>query len=193
MIKEELSNEEKFLESVIKLEKFYKKYKKPIIALGIAIVVGGIGYWGYSWKRDYDLRIANEAYDQLLSNPDKKDALETLKEKNPKLYHLYLYQRAIANKDIKTLDELAKSEDPILSDLATYHIDVIKKDADGLQHYTLNSAALLRGYAILDRAFLLMKNGKIAQARKELGAIKKESPAYPYAMLLRHYGAKGRG
>ena len=189
-IKQELSNEEKFLESVIKLEKFYKKYKKPLIAILAVLMFIVVGYMGYSWKKELDLQASNQAFEKLLANPEDKEALQTLKSTNPKLYRLYLYHRAMQTKDTKIFERLAASEDPILSDLAKYHLAVLKKDQKALQQYGMQKDTLLKEMALLDEGYLSMKRGQIAQARGELSNVPKESPAYPYALLLKHYGVK---
>ena len=43
-IKNELSSEEKFLESFVKTERFFKKYKKLIVVLIITVIVGSIAF-----------------------------------------------------------------------------------------------------------------------------------------------------
>ncbi len=189
-IKQELSSEEKFLESVIKLEKYYKKYKNLLIGLLVFVILAGVGYMGYEWKKQADLEASNLAFEKLLANPADKEALKVLQQKNPRLYQLFLYRQALQTKDKKILENLAKSEDPILSDLAKYHLAVLNKDERALQNYSMQKEALLKEMAILDDGYLLMKSEKIDDARRRLSNIAKESSAYPYALLLKHYGAK---
>ncbi len=189
-IKKELDSEEKFLESVIKAEKFYKKYKKVINALGALVVVGALGYVGYDMLQEYNLKISNEAYNALLQNPHDKEALAILKNKNPKLYALYLYRQAIEHNDIATLQKIAAQEDKVLADLAKYHIAALKKDRAALERYANNADAILRDFAYLDVAYMSFERNQILAGRKRLDNIEKSSPAYPYALLLGHYGAK---
>ena len=189
-IKQELSNEEKLLESVIKLEKFYKKYKKALIGAFLALAIFAVGYMGYAWKKEQDLQASNQAFEKLLANPEDKEALQTLKSANPKLYALYLYHKAMQTKDVKLFQQLAASDDPVLSDLAKYHLAVLQKDQKSLEKYTMQKDALLKEMAMLDDGYLLMKDGQIAQAKRNLANVPKESPAYPYALLLKHYGVK---
>ena len=188
-IKQELSSEEKFLESVIKVEKFYKKHKKAIVAGAAAVLIAGVGYIAYEMKVEYDLRLSNEAYQELLKNPSNKEALQTLQAKNEKLYHLFLYQQAVKAKDKAALQKIAASSDPILADLAKYHLAALQKDREKLDRYALNSEAILKELALLDESYLLMEKKKIAQAREKLKKIEK-SAATPYALLLGHYGVK---
>lgn len=189
-IKNELSNEEKLLESVIKAEKFYKKHKKKIVGIFAALVIAGVGYIGYEMKVEHDLQISNKAYQKLLQNPSDTEALQTLQAKNEKLYHLFLYQQAVKTKDKAALQKIATSSDPVLADLAKYHIAALDRDSEALDRYAIDSNAILREMAILDESYLLMERNKIAKAREKLSKIEK-SPATPYALLLGHYGAKG--
>jgi len=187
-IKKELSSEEKFLESIIKAEKFYKKYKKPLIGLAAAAVILAIGYVGWQMKVEHDLEVSNKAYLRLLQNPQDKEALEVLKSKNPKLYQLYLYKTALEKKDTRALEELAKSGDYILRDLSIYHIGIIKEDEKTLSGYMIDKDAILKDYAALDGAYLDYMKEDITSGHKKLAQVDKNSPAYPFKLLLRHYG-----
>ena len=189
-IKEELSNEEKFLESVIKAEKFFKRYKKPLLALGVVLVLAIVGYSGYEFKKEHDVKEANEALTRLLVNPLDKQAFETLRQKSPKLFRLYRYKVAVENKDLKTLAALASSNDPILSDLARYHLALLKRNDHDLGTYAGEKEAILRDLALLDEAYLLYGKEETSKAHKELSKIDTKSPAAPYALLLGHYGVK---
>ncbi len=189
-IKNELSNEEKLLESVIKAEKFYKKYRKPLKLFAIAFVVVGLGYGAYEWKKELDLQASNEAYMKLLQNPKNSEALKTLQEKNPKLYWLYLYKEALATKDVQKLQEIAKRDIAVLSDLAAYHLAVLQRDEPKLYSYGIKDRAILKELAILDDVYLNMEQGKIAVAKERLKSISQESVAAPFAKLLGHYGVK---
>ena len=189
-IKEELSNDEKLLESVIKAEKFYKKYQKHIKVAAIALIIAALGYIGYEWKVEADLRASNEAYMRLLSNPEDKEALQILRSKNEKLYILYLYKEALAKEDVDTLQKIAKSDLPVLSDLARYHVAAIRVDEPELYSYGVKKDAILKEMALLDDGYLNMKQNRIKIARERMAAIGEHSPAYPFAKLLAHYGVK---
>jgi len=186
-IKQELSNEEKLLESVIKAEKFYKKNKKWILAITAAAVLFGIGSVLYDMKKEQDLIKSNQAYAKLLQNPSDTQAANELKQLNPRLYSLYLYQMAIKKKDIETLKQLASSKDPVLSDLASYHLAVITQDRKKIDDYVV-SGTMLKDYALLDDAYLHFKSGDIQGARSKLSLVGENSAAKPFAILLRHYG-----
>ena len=189
-IKQELSNEEKLLESVIKLEKWYKKYKKPLIGAVVVSVLIGIGYIGYEWKKQHELYVSNQAFNKLLLNPKDKKALETLQSTNPKLYELYLYHQAMQTKNKELLEKLTSSKNPVIADLATYHLAVLDKNSKKLKEYMIRNDALLKEMAGLDNGYLSFSSDRILQGREDLSRISKESPAYPYALLLKHYGVK---
>lgn len=187
-IKEELTSDEKLLGELIRAERFFKKYKKPLMSAMAVVVVAIIGYGVYEWKRSQDLAAANKAYMQLLTTPSK-EVEKLLAAKNPKLYELYLYQQAVHKKDKATLAKLAASTDPIISDMAKYHLAVLQGELHKIHNLTL-SDNILRDMAILDEVFLLDKKGEVQKARKHLERIGKESQAYAIAQLLRHYGTK---
>ncbi len=189
-IKEELSSEEKFLESVIKAEKFFKKYKKPLLAIGAVLVLFIVGYSGYELKKEHDQKVANEALAKLLANPEDHKALETLRQKSPKLFTLYSYKVAVEKKDKKALEALASSSDPIVSDLARYHLALLKKSDHDLGIYAGDKEAILRDLALLDEAYLLYGKKQSTKAHEELSKIDTKSPAAPFALLLGHYGVK---
>ena len=189
-IKEELSSEEKFLESVIKAEKFFKKYKKPLLAIGAVLVLFIVGYSGYELKKEHDQKVANEALAKLLANPEDHKALETLRQKSPKLFTLYSYKVAVEKKDKKALEALVSSSDPIVSDLARYHLALLKRSDHDLGIYAGDKEAILRDLALLDEAYLLYGKKQSTKAHEELSKIDTKSPAAPFALLLGHYGVK---
>ena len=190
-IKEEISNEEKFLEQVIKVERFYKRYKKQILGGLTIVLVFSIGYWLYGLKKDYDLKVSNEAYLNLLKNPDSKKDLQTLKNKNPKLYLLFLFQEAMKNSNSNELKKIASKNIFPISNIAKYQSASILKDQKELQNYEYNQNALLKDIAILQEAFLFYKQNRFKEAKEKLDNISVNSLVYPYAKFLLHYGIKG--
>ncbi|BCD60105.1 MULTISPECIES: tetratricopeptide repeat protein [unclassified Nitratiruptor] len=188
-IKQELSNEEKLLESVIRLEKWYKKYSKIIVSAVVLLLVAGVGYSVYEWKKQSDLEESNIAYLKLLKNPKDATSLQILQDRNPKLYMLYLYQIGVKHKNAKNLETVKKGGDTVLSDLATYHLAVINKDQKALQVYA-NKETILKEFAILDRGYALLARNSIKEAHKVLDSIGQNSQGYLYAKILKHYGVK---
>ncbi len=185
-IKEEISAEEQFLESVIKAEGVLKKYRTPLIALAVVLIAGALGYATYDWMQARDLRISNEAYLKLQSHPDDQAALKTLKSKNPALYRAWEFHRAVKSDDIGRLSALsAQIKDPILKDLLTYQIDSLKRS--DLERYTLEQDALLKEFALLQEAYLQLDQGKLKEAKETLAQISPDSPLQRLAQALEHY------
>ena len=48
-IKEEMQNDEKMLESALRLESWFRRNQKPLIALVVILVLFGIGYSANTW------------------------------------------------------------------------------------------------------------------------------------------------
>ncbi len=186
--KEELTQDEKVLAGLIKIERFYKRNKMAIIAVTAAIVMGGIGYGVMNYLQEQRLTRANEALLALQQNPSDKSVWQTLEKNNPSLAALVKLQFATKNGDIESLEDLTKSKDEIVSDLATYHLAVFRENADAIKSYRMQSGVLLKDFALLDEAYLLMKAGKITEGKERLSLISENSPLEPVAKMLGHYG-----
>lgn len=178
-VKQELGTEEQFLESMIKGERFFKKYKFPIIG-GVSLLLAlGIGYAVMTSVQEKNLEASNKAYASLLKNKDDQSALATLKEKNAPLYQTYLFHQAITTNDVKALESLAASgtTDTLLKNLANYQIG--KGDnvlAGGL-------SSLMEGYELLTA-------GKVQEAKVKFAAIPLTSPLQNIVKNLEHYQGK---
>ncbi len=177
-VKEELTSDEKLLESAFRLERIYKKHKVKIWAVVALLVIGfgGKALWGA--YRDYQLSKANDAYLTLQKHPDDKAAQETLKSANPRLWALYLYARAVKSGDAKALDAIPVGDDALLKDLITYHRAVLGSRPGDSRYY----ADLSR----VEKAYEALKAGHKDEARQLLSAIAENSPLAPIARLLRH-------
>ncbi|WP_458701106.1 hypothetical protein ACKGJI_03150 [Sulfurospirillum sp. 1307] len=183
-VKKEIGTEEQFLESIIKSERFFKKYKKIIIAVVVVLFVGGSGYAISDYLNNKRLDESNKAYLQLKSNPNDKEALNSLKSKNERLYNFYRFEVAILNKDKKVLAELASyTKDPVISDLANYELASI----DGKK---IEKSVLLNGFVNLQNGYNLLKEDKIKEAKLEFAKISLNSPLKNIAKNLEHYQGK---
>ncbi|NOX16112.1 MAG: hypothetical protein GXP61_08840 [Epsilonproteobacteria bacterium] len=185
-IKQEIGAEEQFLESIIKTEIFYKKYKRQVQA-GVAIlIIAAIGYASYSYIQQRDLRLSNIAYETLLKSPNNTKALNTLKDKNPPLYQVYSFRIAVRKKDATKLAELAKDKKyKFLADLSQYQLAQIKNTK------VVNSE-LLKGFALLEEGYDLLKEGKKTQAELKFAQIDENSPLYKIVKNLEHYQGKSK-
>ncbi len=183
-IKEEIGAEEQFLESIIKGERFYKKYKRQIQAGVVLLVLFAVGYTGYGIIKDRNLRISNEAYEILIKTPDNKEALDLLMDKNPSLHRVFLFQEAIKKSDIKKLEELARNrENELLSDLSKYQLEQLKNSK-------VVDSNLLNGLSLLEEGFDLLKSGKISEAKLKFAQIDPNSPLSKIVKNLEHYQGK---
>ena len=179
-IKNELSSEEKFLESFVKTERFFKKYKKLIVVLIITVIVGSMAFLVKTKLDEKNLYEANIALSNFLENGNQ-NSLNQLKEKNRDLYEIALYLDAkneFKNADInlKYLKELLDFQVALLNSNQS-ELDLVSKKAD----------FLLKDYAIFNQALILVNNQKYAEAREILGKISQDSRAFELATLLKHY------
>ena len=182
-VKEELSTEEKFLESVIKTESFFKKNKKLIYSISAILLIAILGYTGYDYKKEMDLKKSNEDYMQLITKGENKALEEDLKAKNPKLYSLYLFQKAMKSNDIKNIEAL-NNNDAILKSLKEYQLSSLKKS--GLMQYA-GSHEILKEFAYLQAAYLELEKKNFQKANDILSFITPTSPFYQLANDLKHY------
>ncbi len=184
IIKEEIGAEEQFLESIIKGERFYKKYKRQIQVLVVVVILVAIGYAGYSISKDRNIKISNEAYETLNKSPNNKEALATLKDKNPSLYEVYLFEEAVKNNNIGKLEELSKDKNSeLLSDLSLYQVEQLKNSK-------IVNSRLLNGFSLLEEGFDLLKDGKITEAKLKFAQIDSNSPLFKIVKNLEHYQGK---
>ncbi len=187
-LKQELSTEEQFLESVIKAEGFFKKYKKLLIGGAVVLVTGVVAYLTLDYIKNRDLVLANQALATLQKSPDNPEALKTLQNKNEALYELFRFHQAIDSAKEAQIDAMAKeAKDSVLRDLASYQSASLQEDMPKLDAYAQRQDALLKELAILDEAFLLFSNGKSDEARAKLAQIPLTSQLYGIVQSFSHY------
>lgn len=183
-VKKELSNDEQMLASVFKAEKLYKKHKFKLFAV-IAIAVlyfGGTAIMNNIAEQK--LIAGNDALAALQNDAKDTAALDTLKSNNPALFELYSYQNAMKNSDTAALKTLSTSKNSIIADLSAYHLAVLEgKPA---------KSELNRDVALVNNAYLLIKAGKVSEAKEELDSISEESPVYNISKMIKHYSIKGQ-
>ena len=188
-VKEELNTEEQFLEGLIRAERFYKKYKKPIIALVSIAVIIFVGFSIKTYMDEANLKAANEAYLKLIKNPNDTQAADILKSKNINLYYAYKLQVASKNSDKNILKSVKiNAKDKYIADLADYQLASLSKKSDELNRYIDDSkAGLVKNFALLEDAYLLLKENKKDQAKIKLSSIEVDSPLKDVAKNLEHY------
>ena len=184
-IKEELSAEEQFLESVIKAEGFWKKYKNIVIALVVALVLGLLIKAGMSYMHEQNIETSNHAYNTLMTHPDDASALATLKKSNPKMYSMYVFQQNIASSDIAVLEKIkGEIKDPILLELMTYHIASLEKKVSAA------TTDIAKDFALMQEGYLLLQNDKIKEANAKFSGISSNSSLQGLIANLKHYMGK---
>lgn len=179
-IKNELSSEEKFIENFVKGERFFKKYKTLIIAVVVILIIGLIGFTVKKSIDNSNKHDANIALSQFLENGDEK-ALETLKNKNEKLYEVALFLQA------KKDNKIASIELPLLKELVKFQTATASNNIEELNSLSMQNDFLLKEFALFNKALILVNKGKYEEAKKELSQISQTSKAYELATLLNHY------
>ncbi len=180
-VKDELNSEEKFIEGFVKVERIYKKYKALIFALTAIIIIAVIGLSVNSYIKNENKTQANIAFDTLLQNPSDKEALESLKVTNKKLYDVIVYIQAKKdNKDIEI-------NVPYLKELASYQKALKNKNVSELNTLSMQNDFLLKEFAIFNKALILTEQGKYKDAKVALNLIPSSSKVYELASLLKHH------
>lgn len=180
-VKEELNSQEKFLESFVKGERFYKKYRTLIFASIAIIVIGSIGLVIKKNVDESNKVEANLAFNKVLQNSNDKEALELLKNKNEKLYEVALFLQA------KNENKAANINIPVLKELAAYQVALSNKNVDELSNLSMQGDFLLKEFALFNKALLLSNEGKYEDAKTVLKLIPQTSKAFELANLLNHY------
>jgi hypothetical protein len=178
-VKEELSGDEKILESAFKLERVYKKYKYLIWGVAFLLIAGFFGTTGWNAYQQSKLNTANDAFLTLQKNPKDSDALGKLQSNNPKLYELFKLKQAMASKSADKLKALESSADPIVSAIAKYHAGALEGKVVDTDYY--------HDLTVIEEAYLDLKAGKKSEAKNKLSLISEGSPVSKIAQLLEHY------
>ena len=179
-VKEELSSEEKFLESFVKIERFFKKYKLLIIsAVAVAIVVI-IALSVTSYLREQNKIEANIVFQEVIKNPTNVKALESLKELNMGLYEIALFNQKSTQKDLSI-------NTPFFKELLEYEKAIKAQDAKKLNDISMENNFLLKEFAIFNKALILANEGKYQEAKDTLKLIPETSQVKDLVSLLNHY------
>ena len=182
--KKELSSDEQMLASAFKLEKFYRKHKIKIYSILTIATIYVVGTAIMNNIAEQKLVTANSAYLTLEKDSKNQTALSDLKTNNPALFDLYTYQKAIQNSDKEALKALSASANTIIADLSSYHLSVLEgKPA---------KSELYNEFALVNNASLLIKEGKVEEAKDELSMIGEDSPVFNISKMIKHYTIKGQ-
>ncbi len=180
-IKEELNTEEKFLESFVKVERFYKKNRLIIIIALIIIIGGAIAYFTTKSIQTQNKLEANIAFNKVIENPKDAQALATLKEKNEQLFQVAQYIQA--SKENKSANIQVK----YLKELSLYQAALEKNDINKLSTISMQNDFLLKEFAIFNKALILTQEGKFEDAKATLKLIPSNSQVFELVKALNHY------
>ncbi len=180
-VKDELNTEEKFLESFVKVERFYKKNRLLIITILVVIIGGIIAFYTTKSIQDQNRLEANIAFNKVLENPQDKNALNTLKKKNEQLFQIAQYMQAV--KENKTIDVEVK----YLKELIQYQTALKESDLDKLNSVSMQNDFLLKEFAIFNKALILTNNEKYEDAKATLKLIPENSKVNDLVKILNHY------
>lgn len=183
-VQEEISTEEQFLEGMIKGERFFKRNKKYIISGLVLIALGAASYAVNDLLTQQRLRASNEAYQTLLQDANNQTAIETLKQKNPKLYTMFVFEQALRKGDLEALKSVAAAKDtnPILADMAGYQLSQLDANSSANTH-----SELFKDMVLLQEGYQLLQEGKVEEGRLKLTQVDANSPLKQVAKNLEHY------
>lgn len=186
-IKKELDTEEKFLSGIAHAERFWKKFKKPLIGVASAFFVGIVSFYAFNAYEDARINSANIALNKLLANPSDTAALEELKSKDAKLFEVYkMYTSATAGK-IGELNELASSKAMFVPELAGYQAASAEKSASKLSAIANDKNALLHELATIGVGVINLQKDDKKAASAIFAKVSQESMVKPEAVALEHF------
>lgn len=172
-IKSEISSEEQFLENMIRGERFFKKYLKPIVVLLIIAIIAFCVYKFIEYKKESSIISANDAYYRISNNMAKNGDEEILKQNAPSLYAMYILSDENKSANWGELKNL-QGVDPLLIDLIKFKTDK-------------SNEVLLVNYAALLKGFEFMKSGDFGKADIEFAKIPMDSSLQKVVKNLKHY------
>jgi len=178
-VKNELNTEEQFIENFIKGERFIRKYKFYILGVVGILLIWFFGNFISSKIKESKIKESNEIYASLLQNPNDKNLLEKLKDKNINLYAIFLL-RENANELNNTSfeNELGQIYNHTQTNALLKNIIALSLG---------DKSIFLKNYDKLLEAYKLLEQNKIEEADILLSQIKDNSSLSQIAKNLKHY------
>lgn len=178
-VKNELNTEEQFIENFIKGERFIRKYKFYILGVVGILLIWFFGNFISSKIKEGKIKEGNEIYASLLQNPNDKNLLEKLKDKNINLYAIFLL-RENANELNNTSfeNELGQIYNHTQTNALLKNIIALSLG---------DKSIFLKNYDKLLEAYKLLEQNKIEEADILLSQIKDNSSLSQIAKNLKHY------
>ena len=187
-IKEGLNSEEKIFETVVNLEKYYKKYKLIIWTVVVALVAYFVMSTINASNEEDRIKEANRAFMVLSKDAHNKSALADLQKSSSALYDLHRFHEAMKNSDVETLKDLRKSKAFGIADMSKYQYAMLSGDHKALVKYIDGGAIYFKDIAILNASSTYIKQAKLSDAKKLLNKIDERSPFFEQAKALMHFG-----
>ena len=181
-IKNEFNSDEKIIENAFKLEILYKRYKHIIWAVAVCAVVVGVIWVAKSYITESSAQKSSAILRELSQNPSDEKLRADLEKNNADLYQLFLLKEALEKGNVADLERLKDSKD-LVGFLANYHLGSFERDSALLgksENYALGDLAKL------ERAYILLKDGKANEAREILQGIPSDSALSDIAKILAH-------
>lgn len=189
-IKEEIGQEEKMLEGLIRFEGWFRRYKTPLLGALTLLLAAWIGSAGYAWYQENRAQKASAIYEKLLKDPSQDALKAELAALSPELHELFLFQQASQKGEKAALEALKDSKNPIIASMVAYQLASLAGEASSLASYTAKEGVLFGDLARVSEAYLLFKEGKNAEAKGALEKVALDSPIKGIARFLEHYGVK---
>lgn len=180
-VKEELNSEEKFLESFVKVERFYKKYKILIILALVVIISLVIGLYVTKTIQESNKLDANIAYNKFMENPNDSEAKAILEDKNKQLLEVALYAQALKKGEYK------ETNLKYFKQLVAYQNALKEQNVDKLNEVSMEKEFLLKEFAIFNKALIQAKEGNYEDAKATLKLIPANSQVNDLVTALNHY------
>lgn len=181
-VKQELSGDEKVLESAFKLETLYKKHKLKLWGVVTALILFFAVTAGLDAIHEAKLRKANDAFLALQADRNDSEALKVLEDSNSALFELYSYAEAVKKEDVMALHSLAKSSNDVIADASGYTAGVLEKKP-------VNSK-LYKEMALFEEAYVAIGAGDLKSAKEKLELIDERSPLGVVTSFLKHFTIK---
>ncbi len=205
-IKDSFDRDGQILESAFRFEVLFKRYKKIIFAFGAIIIVGIIVWLAHTAITQSKHDKAAKAYYNLLNaneSEDSENLLRIIKENNPVLHDLYVLSHNPSEEQFLTL---ADSQNAFIAKIATYQnvqnaVTKILQELENSQEQSSQSQELdlalksldsiddkhLKPFALLQESVLLLREGKIQEAKHKAQLIDENSPFAKFGELIKHY------
>ncbi|MGX2982712.1 hypothetical protein [Helicobacter sp. 23-1045] len=188
-IKNEFSSDEKIIEGAFKLEILYRRYRHIIWGAVIAVIALFAVLGIKNYIAESNAKKSSAILEKLLENPSDENLRADLQKSNKNLYELFLLKDALNNGNIAQLQEVAQNADKkgaesdLAQFLANYHFASFERDAGALSK---SGKFAIGDFAKVQEAYILLKEGKISEAKNILSAISSDSALKELVDLLYH-------